>query len=312
MSCHIFHCFLPLRCLALWRQPKRNTALKTTVWARSRWSRCSSALRSSSTAQRVGGSNWSEASVHPLSIFYKMCVCMWVCVCVCVCVAWTCIHGLSWLHSRCLHELEQSAVCHQLHLYLDHQDTHTHTRTHTHTHTHTHIHALAQSQNIWLQHFYYCITSVCLCWVFHAVDIVVVLWRGSRRICILTCEDVDYTKWWTLRTASFFKVRSKTMTPLIRYSTTTILNCVWQGLFVCERTYACTACLFFLLFMILFYYLIMFPRGFAPFFLWSENEPLHLIHLWNRCTPFAPYLTNEGPCLPGYPWEPLNVVARCK
>lgn len=45
----------PLRCLALWRQPKRNTALKTTVSARYRWSRCSSASPSSSTAQTAGG-----------------------------------------------------------------------------------------------------------------------------------------------------------------------------------------------------------------------------------------------------------------
>lgn len=45
----------PLRCLALWRQPKRNTVLKTTLSARYRWSRCSSALPSSSTARTAGG-----------------------------------------------------------------------------------------------------------------------------------------------------------------------------------------------------------------------------------------------------------------
>lgn len=44
-------------------------------------------------------------------------------------------------------------------------------------HTHTHW-----ASRIQLQHFYYCITSVCLCRVIHAVVVVVVvLWRERRR-----------------------------------------------------------------------------------------------------------------------------------
>lgn len=65
---------LPLRCLALWRRPKRNTASKTTVWARYHWSRFSSVLPSSSTAQRARGSERSEESVRPSIIHFCGCV----------------------------------------------------------------------------------------------------------------------------------------------------------------------------------------------------------------------------------------------
>lgn len=64
----------PLRCLALWRQPKRNTVSKTTVSVRYRWSRCSSALPSSSTAQRVGGCEVEPRGRTSFSSSARLCV----------------------------------------------------------------------------------------------------------------------------------------------------------------------------------------------------------------------------------------------
>lgn len=90
--------------------------------------------------------------------------------------------------------------------------------------------------------------------------------------------------------------------------TTTTLNCVWQGLFV----HVHLSVLVFLLFMISFYDLIMFPRICA--FLWSLiitrewTNPfdmfLKLLHT------FAPYLANEGSCFSISPYTKCLVILK--